>query len=192
MKKTNESKTEIERQYFNLVSMVFLLLFLFYAMKNGFERGFKLSLFIWCLTVCTTPISTASILLSFPIKIFTTIPMFVTKFVSSMLGLGLLVYFYKSNYDLISKNPLGRAFIKIMQKNLYSLFVVSIVASVLSSYILDTLVDNFLLSVVPTFSKSKLAELLFVILAFICLNVAYFNILIKNKIFTIDMRSYFL
>ena len=192
MKKTNESKTEIERQYFNLVSMVFLSLFLFYAMKNGFERGFKLSLFIWCLTVCTTPISTASILLSFPIKIFTTIPMFVTKFVSSMLGLGLLVYFYKSNYDLISKNPLGRAFIKIMQKNLYSLFVVSIVASVLSSYILDTLVDNFLLSVVPTFSKSKLAELLFVILAFICLNVAYFNILIKNKIFTIDMRSYFL
>ena len=192
MEKTNGSKTEIERQYFSLVSMVFLFLFLFYAMKNGFERGFKLSLFIWCLTVCTTPISTASILLSFPIKIFTTIPMFVTKFVSSMLGLGLLVYFYKSNYDLISKNPLGRAFIKIMQKNLYSLFVVSIVASVLSSYILDTLVDNFLLSVVPTFSKSKLAELLFVILAFICLNVAYFNILIKNKIFTIDMRSYFL
>ena len=192
MKKTNESKTEIERHYFNLVSVVFLFLFLFYAMKNGLERGFKLSLFIWCLTVCTTPISTASILLSFPIKIFTTIPMFVTKFVSSMLGLGLLVYFYNSNHDLISKNPLGRAFIKIIQKNLYSLFFVSIVASVLSSYILDTVVDNFLLSDVPTFSKKKLGELLFVILAFICLNIAYFNILIKNKIFTIDMRSYFL
>jgi len=172
--------------------MVFLFLFLFYAIKNGLERGFKLSLFIWCLTVCTTPISTASILLSFPIKILTKIPMFVTKFVSSMLGLVLLVYFYKSNYNLISKNPLGRAFIKIIQNKLYSLFVVSIVASVLSSYILDTLVDNFLLSVGSTFSKSKLAELLFVILAFICLNVAYFNILIKNKIFTIDMSSYFL
>ncbi len=192
MEKTNKSKTEIERHYFNLVSVVFLFLFLFYAMKNGLERGFKLSLFIWCLTVCTTPISTASILLSFPIKIFTTIPMFVTKFVSSMLGLGLLVYFYNSNHDLISKNPLGRAFIKIIQKNLYSLFFVSIVASVLSSYILDTVVDNFLLSDVPTFSKKKLGELLFVILAFICLNIAYFNILIKNKIFTIDMRSYFL
>tara|TARA_Y100000389_G_scaffold181404_1_gene196976 strand:- start:6331 stop:6927 length:597 start_codon:yes stop_codon:yes gene_type:complete len=185
-------KDNIEGQYFKIVSFLFLFIFIFYAFKNGFQNGFKLSIFIWCLTVCTTPISSASVLLSFPIKIFTQIPMFVTKFITSLLSLILLGYFYIYNYDLICKIPLGKAFIKIIKSKLYSLFLVSIIASVISSYMLDNFVDYFILSEKTMLKKDTLGKLLFLFLIFICLNFIYFNMLIKNKIVEFGKKYYFL
>ena len=161
-------------------------------MKKGIQYGFKMSLFIWSLTVCTTPISSASVLLSFPIKIFTAVPMFVTKFISSIFSLCILAYFYHYNYVLIYKNPLGRAFIKIVETRLYALFLVAIVASVISSYMLDNFVDYFILSDTQMLKKEKFGELLLLFLVFVFLNFIYFNILIKNKIFEIDKIYYFL
>lgn len=185
-------KDNIESQYFRIVSFLFLFVFIFYALKNGIQSGFKLSLFIWCLTVCTTPISSASVLLSFPIKIFTEVPMFVTKFITSILSLFLLGYFYIYNYDLIYRIPLGKAFIKIIKSKLYALFLVSIIASVISSYMLDNFVDYFILSEKTMLKKETLGRLLFLFLIFVCLNFIYFNTLIKNKIFVFGKKYYFL
>lgn len=182
----------VEEHYFNIISMIFLLVFIFYGMKNGIERGFKLTIFIWSLTVCTTPISTASVLLSFPIKIFTNVPMFITKLISSILSLNILAYFYVYHFDLIYKIPLGKAFIKIIETRLYALFLVAIIASVISSYMLDSFVDYFILSETQIFKKDKLRMLLLLFLVFVFLNLIYFNILIKNKIFQIDKIYYFL
>ena len=198
MDKNQESKIDkkdkinIERNYFNIISLLFLFIFVFYGIKNGFQQGVKMSLFIWALTVCTTPISSASILLSFPIKIFTTIPMFVTKFLLSILSIGLLAYFYFYQYNLICKIPLGKAFVKIIKSELYLLFVVAIIASVISSYVLDNFVDHFILSESTMMKKDKLGELLLLFLIFVYLNFMYFNILIKNKIFEFDKKYYFL
>jgi hypothetical protein len=185
-------KNKIETSYFNTISVLFLFIFIFYVFRKGIKQGFELTLFLWCLTVCTTPISSASILLSFPIKIFTKIPMFVTKFVTSILSLGLLVYYYKYNYSLINKIPLGKAFIKIIKSNLYVLFIVSIVASTLSSYMIDNFVDYFILSDMKMIKKDKLGSLLAAFLIFVFLNYIYFNILIKYKIFTSNRPYYFL
>lgn len=187
-----KDKINIERNYFNIISLLFLFIFVFYGIKNGFQQGFKMSLFIWALTVCTTPISSASILLSFPIKIFTTIPMFVTKFLLSILSMGLLAYFYCYQYNLICKIPLGKAFVKIIKSELYLLFVVAIIASVISSYMLDNFVDHFILSESTMMKKDKLGELLLLFLIFVYLNFMYFNILIKNQIFEFDKKYYFL
>ena len=88
----NEYKNKIEASYFNIISVFFLFIFMFYGFRKGIKQGFKLTLFLWSLTVCTTPISSTSILLSFPIKIFTKVPMFVTKFVNIYFVLGLLIY----------------------------------------------------------------------------------------------------
>ena len=187
MDKNQESKIDkkdkinIERNYFNIISLLFLFIFVFYGIKNGFQQGVKMSLFIWALTVCTTPISSASILLSFPIKIFTTIPMFVTKFLLSILSIGLLAYFYFYQYNLICKIPLGKAFVKIIKSELYLLFVVAIIASVISSYVLDNFVDHFILSESTMMKKDKLGELLLLFLIFVYLNFMYFNILIKIR-----------
>ena len=191
-KNEHEKKDNIEIAYFNVISVLFLFTFIFYGVKNGIKQGFKLSLFIWCLTVCTTPISSASILLSFPIKIFTKIPMFVTKALTSVLSLGLLVYFYNYNYNLINKIPLGRAFIKIVKSKLYLLFLIAIIASVISSYMLDNFVDVFILSDIKTIKKDKLGGLLVAFSGFVFLNYLYFNILIEHKIFTLNKRYYFL
>lgn len=187
-----KDKINIETSYFNVISIIFLFIFVFYGLKNGLERGFKLSLFIWCLTVCTTPISSASVLLSFPIKIFASMPMFVTKFISSVFSMGMLAYFYLHHRDLICKIPLGRAFVKIIKSKLYHLFAVAIVASVISSYMLDNFVDHFVLSKSKMMKKDKLGELLLLFLVFVYLNLTYFHILIKNKIFEFDKNYYFL
>lgn len=187
-----KDKINIERNYFNIISLIFLFIFVFYGIKNGFQRGFKMSLFIWALTVCTTPISSASILLSFPIKIFTTIPMFVTKFLLSILSMCLLAYFYCYQYNLICKIPLGKAFVKIIKSESYLLFVIAIIASVISSYMLDNFVDHFILSESTMMKKDKLGELLLLFLIFVYLNFMYFNILIKNQIFEFDKKYYFL
>ena len=182
----------IEVVYFKMISILFLLIFLFYGIKNGVNHGFKLTLFIWSLTVCATPISSASILLSFPIKIFTTIPMFVTKFLTSILSLGILVYFYNYHRTLISKIPLGKSFIRIIKSKLYLLFLVAIIASVISSYMLDNFVDIFILNEKKPPQKDKLAQLFILFALFVFLNFVYFNALIKNKLFEFDNKYYFL
>ena len=187
-----KDKKNIEGKYFNMISSLFLFVFVFYVFKNGLEQGFKISIFIWALTVCTTPISSASILLTFPMKIFTTIPMFVTKTLLSVLSAALLAYFYCYQYNLIRKIPLGKAFIKIINSKLYSLFVVAIIASVISSYVLDNFVDHFILSNSKMMKKDNMGKLLILFLIFVYLNFMYFNILIKNKIFEFDNKYYFL
>lgn len=182
----------VEIIYFKAISILFLIIFLFYGIKNGMKQGFKLTLFIWSLTVCATPISTASILLSFPIKIFTTIPMFITKLISSILSLVILAYFYNYHRELISKISLGKAFIRMIKSKLYLLFLVAIVASVISSYILDNIVDVFVLHDKKPPQKDKLGQFLFLFLIFIILNFVYFDTLIKNEIFVFDNKHYFL
>lgn len=187
-----KTKDKIETIYFNVISVLFLFVFLFYGFSKGIKEGFNLTLFIWCLTVCTTPISSASTLLSFPIKIFTTIPMFVSKCVISILSLGVLAYFYNYNYTLISKIPLGKAFIRIIKSKLYSLFLIAIIASVVSSYMLDIFVDIFILSDMNTIKKNRLGRALAAFLIFIFLNYLYFNALIKTKVFGVFGPNYFL
>jgi len=58
------------------------------------------------------------------------------------------------------------------------LFVVAIIASVISSYMLDNFVDHFILSESTMMKKDKLGELLLLFLIFVYLNFMYFNILI--------------
>lgn len=106
--------------------------------------------------------------------------------------MGLLAYFYCYQYNLICKIPLGKAFVKIIKSELYLLFVVAIIASVISSYMLDNFVDHFILSDSIMIKKDKLGTLLLLFLVFVYLNFIYFHILIKNKIFEFEKKYYFL
>ena len=185
----NES-IDIEKKIFYIVSVIFLFIFIYYAFKSGIAYGFKVAFFIWALTVTTTPISTASILWSFPIKIFTNIPMFVSKFVISILSLSILYYYYKYNYSLINSVQVGKAFIKIIKLNLYKIFFISIIASVICSYILDYIVDYFLFPY--NIYKYNTVQIIGLIILFIYLNIMYFKILIKNNIVGIKRKYYLL
>ena len=116
-----------------------------------------------------------------------------TKLVSSILSLGVLAFFYRYQQGLISKIPLGLAFIRIIKSNMYMLFLISIIASVISSYMLDEFVNIFILpkNKDKNPKKDKIAQLFILFTVFVLLNFMYFNTLIKNKIFEFDNNYYF-
>uniref|UniRef100_A0AB39JAE2 Uncharacterized protein n=1 Tax=Florenciella sp. virus SA2 TaxID=3240092 RepID=A0AB39JAE2_9VIRU len=190
MNKISNSSINIEKNIFYIVSIIFLIIFVYYAYQSGITYGFKIAFFIWALTVTTTPISTASVLWSFPIKIFTNIPMFVSKFIISILSLFILYYFYTYNYSIINSVQVGKAFIKIVKLNLYLIILISIVASVICSYLLDVIVDYFIIN--PNNYKINVIQLISLSILFICLNIMYFKILIKNNIVGINKKYYLL
>ena len=186
----NEQSTHftIEQNTFYIISFIFILLFFYYAYNSGITYGINVVGFIWAFTVSTTPISTASILLSFPLKIFTSIPMHITKFVISILSLFVLFYYYKYKYHIINTIPIGKVFINIIKSNLYIIFAISIISSVMCSYLIDTMI-NYLM--IPTSSidyNTSISILIF----FLLLNVIYLKLLLSNKILGIKSKYYIL
>lgn len=180
-----DAERSIDLNIFYTVSVVFLCVFIYYGLQGGFKYGFKASIFTWCLTVCLTPISSASILFSFPIKIFTGIPMFFTKFLVSVICIFVLMYYYHYKYNFISRLPLGRTFIKMMNLRLYSIFIVAILSSIMTSYLLDYIVDRFILNLEVTTADANdniLPEVVVLIVS-VFLIYTYFKIIADSRIY---------
>ena len=188
-------KTEdVDMQYFYIISYIFICIFVYYAIKLGMIYGFHIAFFIWCTTVCTTPISTASVLLSFPVKIFTNIPMFITKIIISILSLFVVIYYYQYKREMINTIPVGRAITTILNNKLFSIFLIASLSSVLSSYILNYIVDvHFLKIKILDDTKNNSAFVLSsVSVIFLILNYIYMKLLVNNNIVGFNKKHYFL
>ena len=83
---------------------------------------------------------------------------------------------------MIKTIQIGKIFLKIMEKKLYSIFIISIVASIIGSHLLDIFIDYF---VFKTKDKTNLnyRNSIFFILIFVVLNLWYIKIASNNKIF---------
>lgn len=185
---------DIDMQSFYIISFIFITIFVYYAIKLGMVYGFNIAFFLWCTTVCTTPISTASVLLSFPIKIFTNIPMFITKIVISILSLFVVMYYYKYKREMINTIPVGRAIIEIIKNKLFSIFLIASLSSVLSSYILNYIVDIHFLKVgiLDELNDNNVLALSLVSIIFLVLNFIYIKLLVDNNIVGFNRKHYFL
>lgn len=181
---------EQNRQTFYIVSVIFLIIFSYYAFRTGLNNGFVITLFLWCVTVSTTPISSASILLTFPTKVFTNIPLFVTKTLISIMSLIVIYYFYKYKRELISTFPIGQAIVRIMNNRIYAIFGIAIVSSIISSYLLDAVLDKYV--IIKENGLYTTPRVVSALTAFLMLNVTYFAFLAKYNILAFNKKHYFL
>jgi len=115
---------------FRIVSILCILYFLYNIYHNSILTSFAITAAAWSTVVVATPIPSGALLLSVPMKTFIGIPLHISQIIVSIFAMCLL-YFY-INY--------APTFIKtIFQKNMYSIFVISILCSVLLSKLLDHL-----------------------------------------------------
>jgi hypothetical protein len=134
------------------------------------------------------------VLLSFPIKIFTNVPMFITKIVISILSLFVVMYYYKYKREMINTIPVGRAIIEIIKNKLFSIFLIASLSSVLSSYILNYIVDIHFLKVgiLDEVNDNNILALSLVSIIFLVLNFIYIKLLVDNNIVGFNRKHYFL
>ena len=173
-----EKKMEIKLYIFDVISIVFILLFVYYGYKRGTKYGFLLSVFIWAFFVCTTPIPEAGLLLSFPLKHFFDIPMDISQIFISIFALILLYLFYNYSFTLLKSITIGRIFNKIIHFNLYSVFAACIIASIAGAFLIDQGIDKFFLFK----DNLDINKIIISTLVMIILNIYYFYILHKKNI----------
>ena len=185
---------DVDVQSFYIISFIFISIFVYYAKKLGMVYGFNIAFFLWCVTVCSTPISTVSVLLSFPIKIFTYVPMFITQLVISILSFCVVMYYYKYKREMINTIPVGRAIIEIIKNKLFIIFLIASFSSILSSYILNYIVDiHFLkVSILDNLNVNNNLVLYIVSFLFLILNFIYIKLLVDNDIVGFNRKHYFL
>ncbi len=118
--------------HFRIVSILCILYFLYNIYHHSILTSFVITAADWSTVVVATPIPSGALLLSFPMKVFLGIPLHISQVFVSVLALCIL--FVYINY--------APEFIKtIFQKNMYSIFGISILCSVLLSKLLDQLYD---------------------------------------------------
>jgi hypothetical protein len=164
---------------FNILSGIFLIIFLILSIKRGITYGFKTSFFIWAFFVCSVPIPQVALLLSFPLKHIININMAISQIAISIIAICALVYFYINELSFIRQNDIGKVFINIMKHKMYSIFILSIIGSIIGTYILDEIFDYI--------KKEKYnidINLLFSnIIMFILINIVYLYVFVKDGIY---------
>ena len=177
------SNDAVEKYSFAFLSFVFLLTFAYYGFKNGTKNGIYISLFLWAFFVCSVPIPQVSLLLSFPLKQFLDVTIHMSQAIISLFAIFVLVFFNYSKLKILEKNIAWKVFQKILKNKVYSIFIISIIASIIGSYVIDTFVDLFVLKKREVlYNDDTLIYMLTAFMVFILLNVWYIHICKETKI----------
>ena len=177
------SNDVVEKYSFSFLSFVFLLTFAYYGFKNGTQNGLYISLFLWAFFVCSVPIPQVALLLSFPLKHFLDITIHMSQAIISLFAICVLVFFNYSRVKILEKNTIWKIFQKIINNKIYSIFIISITASIIGSYVIDTFVDLFVLKKREVvYNDNILFHMLTAFMMFILLNVWYILVCKKNNI----------
>jgi hypothetical protein len=135
-------KDKIYLYIFNSLSILFVLIFLYYSFVFGFKRGLFSTFIIWCLFVVATPIPEAGLLVSVPLKNILNIDMGITQILVSFIALGFLIFSYVKFRKYLEQTTQGKFLIRIMDFGSFSIFITSILASVSLSYLINDCIDN--------------------------------------------------
>jgi hypothetical protein len=117
---------------FKIISIICLLYFGYNTYHYSIQTSFLKTLVLWATVVVATPIPSAALLLSFPAKVFFNISMYISQIVASILSIGIL-YLYSQYAQFFVQS--------ILQNQLYSIFVICILCSVILSKMLDSIID---------------------------------------------------
>lgn len=134
-------KDKIYLYLFNGLSILFMMIFLYYSFLYGFKRGLFTTFLIWCLFVAATPIPEAGLLVSIPLKNILNIDLGTTQIFVSFFALIFLLVVYFKFRQYLEKTPYGMILIRIMDFGSFSIFVTSILASISLSYLINEGID---------------------------------------------------
>lgn len=165
------SETTVNQVLFNILSIVFLGVFMLHGYKNGTTYGLYITLFLWAFFVCSVPIPQVALLLSFPLKHFFDITMMTSQVVISIFALLVLVYFHFRMPVLLQKHDIGKIFQTIMKHRLYLLFMLSMIGSVIGSYLIESFVDIYVFRPEIEQPNEVMRNVLLSVVLFILLNI---------------------
>ena len=134
-------KDKIYLYLFNGLSILFMLIFLYYSIFYGFKRGLFTTFLIWSLFVAATPVPEAGLLVSIPLKNILNIDLGTTQIFVSFFALMFLLVVYFKFRQYLEKTPYGMILIRIMDFGSFSIFVTSILASISLSYLINEGID---------------------------------------------------
>lgn len=177
-----DKKEEVNKTLFNILSIAFLTIFFIYGYKKGVKYGSTIALFIWAFLVCSVPIPQVALLLAFPLKNFFNINMSLSQMIISLFAFFILLFYYFTCKSIIKTTKIGKIFLNIMKNKVYSIFIISILASIVGTHLLDIFVDLFVFKTKKKDNKIYRDSLFFSVM-FIVLNLWYFKIAFKNNIF---------
>ena len=171
----HSSETMVNKVLFNILSLAFLMVFVLHGYKKGITYGLYVTLFLWAFFVCTVPIPQVALLLSFPLKHFFDITMITSQVIISFFAIVVLVYFHFKMKSLLQKHDLGKMFQDIMKHRLYFIFVLSVIGSVIGSYLIDSFVDIYVFRPEIKQPNEVMRNVLLSVVLFILLNIWYMN-----------------
>lgn len=171
----DSSETMVNKVLFNILSLAFMMVFVLHGYKKGTTYGLYITLFLWAFFVCTVPIPQVALLLSFPLKHFFDITMITSQVIISFFAVVVLVYFHFKMKSLLQKHDMGKMFQDIMKHRLYFIFVLSVIGSVIGSYLIDSFVDIYVFRPEIKQPNEVMRNVLLSVVLFILLNIWYMN-----------------
>ncbi len=110
---------------FQILSVIMLVYFFYHWSQSPLQK----SLLMWSTLVIATPIPNASILLSFPAKVFFQIPLYISQVVASVLSILFILFLPSLSQPTFLQN--------ILRQHNYEVFALSILSSILIANIID-------------------------------------------------------
>lgn len=142
--KDHDTLMNVKINIFNYISFFFIGLLLFYTFLYGFNKGVYNTLFIWSFFVIATPVPEAGLLVSIPLKKLLNIDLQISQVVLSLFALFFITYSYYYYKYFLKKIKFGRFIIKVFELCVFSLFIVSILSSVIVSYLFNEFLNSLL------------------------------------------------
>ena len=156
-------KDTINIRIFNGLSMLFVVIFIYYSITLDLKNGLFTTFIIWCLFVIATPIADAALLVSVPAKNLFNIDLDITQWISSFVALGFVFYSYYNFKPLLKASTGGRFLIKVIDTKSFSIFATCIIASISMAYLLNELIDYVIYKKEMNTTKNSIYAVMFVI-----------------------------
>lgn len=160
---SNTIKDTININIFNGLSVMFILIFIYYYVFFGLKRGLFTTFIIWCLFVGATPLPEAGLLVSVPLKNLLNIDLDITQMVVSFVALGFIFYSYYNFREALTTTKSGRFLLRIIDFGSFSIFVTSIIASVSMAYLLNELIDHIIYKKEINTNKNRMYVVFFMV-----------------------------
>ena len=125
---------------YDIVATIFALVLLCMIYYYGFSKGSLRTLFIWSFFLVATPIPESGLLVTLPFKRFFDMDMPLVQVILSALCMIFMLKLDKNSYKDFF---LGKLFDKIVSNKYYSIFVLSIISSIVGSELIENIIDNY-------------------------------------------------
>ena len=166
---TINKKSKLYFYIYDFIMIFFIILIITSIYNNGYDKGILESLFIWAFLVIATPIPEAGLVISLPLKRFFNFSMPLVQLLTSTFALLICLSFYKQVKKL---DYIGYIFNLIMNKKYYLILVVSIISSVITTIVIEDIINRYFLDERISYLATKLSIISILIISYIFLFIS--------------------